>query len=88
MCKRVSTSPLYKKNESGSFFLGDDSRSLIRGGKNTHVHVYSWIKSVTGTGRIVRRVSTGIINKYLTAHYYMDTNTYLIVSIPTRTHTR
>jgi len=52
----------------------------FRGGKNTHIHGYSWVKSVTGTGRVTKWVSTGIINGYLTTHYYIDTD--LIVSIP------
>ena len=53
-----------------------------RGGKNTHVHGYQWVKYVTGTRRIAKRVFTDIINGYLTTHYYMDTDTDLIVSIP------
>jgi len=35
-----------------------------------------------GTGQVVKRVSTCIINGYLTTHYYMGTDTDLIVSIP------
>ena len=41
-----------------------------------------------GTGRIVKWASTYIINRFLTTHYYMDTDTYLIVLILTGTHTR
>lgn len=52
-----------------------------RDGKNTHAHGYPWIKSVTDTGRVAKRVSTCIINGNLTTHYYMDTETYLIVPI-------
>jgi len=63
-------------------------REISKGGKNTYVHIYPRVKSVTGTGRVAKRVSTDIINGYLTTHYYMDTNTDLIVSIPTGTHTR
>jgi len=55
---------------------------LSTGGKNTHAHRYLWVKSITGTGRIANRVSTGIINGYLTINYYIGTNTDLIVSIP------
>ena len=58
------------------------------GGKNTHAHGYLWIKSVTGTGRVTKRVSTGIMNEYLTTHYYMDTDTDLIVPILTYTDLR
>jgi hypothetical protein len=58
------------------------------GGKNTHTHGYPWVKSVTGMERVAKRVSTGIINGYLTTRYYMDTDTDLIVSIPTGTHTQ
>ena len=54
----------------------------VQGGKNTHAHVYPWVKSVTGTGRVAKWVSTDIINRYLTTHYYMGTYTNLIVSIP------
>jgi len=53
-----------------------------RGGKNIHTHGYPWVKSVTGMERVARRVSTGIINGYLTTHYYMDINTDLIVPYP------
>jgi len=59
-----------------------------RGGKNTHAHGYPWVKSVTGTWLVAKRVSTSIINGYLTTHYYMDMDMNLIVSIPTGTHTR
>jgi len=45
---------------------------LIQGGKNTHAHGYLWVKSVTGTGQVAKWVSMGIINGYLTTHYYMD----------------
>jgi hypothetical protein len=60
----------------------------IRGGKNTNSHGYPWIKSVTGTGRVAKRVSMGIINGYLTTHYYIDRDTDLLVPIPTGTHIR
>jgi len=56
--------------------------TISRGGKNTHAHGYSWVKSITGTRRVAKRVSMGIINGYLTTHYYMGTDTDLIVSIP------
>jgi len=39
-----------------------------------------------GTGQVAKRVTTGIINGYLTTHYYMDTDTDLIVPIPTNTN--
>jgi len=39
------------------------------------VHGYPWVKSVTGTGRVAKRVSTSIVNEYLTTHYYMSTDT-------------
>ena len=61
--------------------------SPVRGGKNTHAHGYPSIKSITGTGRVGKQVPTGIIHGYLTTHYYMGTDTDLIVSIPTGTHT-
>ena len=61
-------------------------QSAPRGVKNTHAHGYPWVISVMSTGRVAKRVSTGIINGYLTTHYYMDTDTNLIVSIPTGTH--
>jgi len=54
---------------------------LSRGGKNIHAHGYPWVKSVTGTGRVAKRVSTSIINGYLITHYYMVTDTDLIVPI-------
>jgi len=41
------------------------TRSVLvetRGGKNTHVHGYLWVISVMGTGRVVKQVSTSIIN--------------------------
>ena len=41
-----------------------------------------------GMGRVAKRVSTCIINGYLTVHYYMGTDTDLIVSVPTGTHIR
>ena len=53
-----------------------------RGGKNTHAHGHPWVKSVTGTGRVAKRVSTCIRNGYFTTHYYMDMDTDLIVPIP------
>jgi len=59
-----------------------------RGGKNTHAHGYPWVKSITGTGRVVKRVSTDIINGYLTTPYYVDTDKDLIVHILTGNHTR
>ena len=57
-----------------------------RGGKNTHAHGYPRVKSVTGMERVAKWVSTGIINGYLTTRYYMDTDTNLIVLIPTGTY--
>jgi len=48
--------------------------AFARGGKNTHTHEYPWVKTVTGMERVAKRVSTGIINGYLTTHYYMDTD--------------
>jgi len=35
-----------------------------------------------GTGRVAKRVFTGIINAYLTTYYYINTYTDLIVSYP------
>jgi hypothetical protein len=61
--------------------------AFARGGKNTHARGYPWVKSVTGMERVAKRVPTGIINGYLTTHYYMDTDTDWIVSIPTGTLT-
>jgi len=58
------------------------------GGKNTHVHRYLCVKFVMGIGRVAKRVSTSIVNRYLTTHYYMDTDMDLIVLILTGTHTR
>jgi len=59
-----------------------------RGGKNTCIHGYLQVKSVTGMGRVAKRVSIDIINGNLTTQHYMDINTYLIVLIPKGTHTR
>jgi hypothetical protein len=50
----------------------------FRGGKNTHVHGYPWVKSVTDTEWVAKRVSMDIIDGYLITHYYMDTDTDLI----------
>ena len=58
------------------------------GGKNTHAHGYLWVISVTGMGRVAKQVSTCILNGYLTTHCYMDTDTDLIVFIPTGIHIR
>jgi hypothetical protein len=60
------------------FYLGWSKVSLLV----QNVHGYPWVKSVTGMGQVAKRVSTGIINRYLTTHYYMDTDTDLIVPIP------
>jgi len=55
---------------------------VFRGDKDIHVHMYPWFKSVTNTGRVAKRVLMGMVNGYLTIHYYMDTDTDLIVFIP------
>jgi len=53
-----------------------------RGGKKIRARGYPRIKSVMGTGRVVKRVSTGIINGYLTTRYFMDTDTDLMIPCP------
>jgi len=85
----------YQKRDSSSMlcsYLFITVRCLLclqlRGGKNIHADGYPRVKSVTGTGRVAKRVSTGIINEYLTTHYYMDTDMNLIVPILTGTHTQ
>jgi len=50
--------------------------------------MYPWVKSILDTERVAKRVSTGIINGYLTPHYYMDMDMDLIVLIAMGTHTR
>ena len=53
-----------------------------RGGKKIRARGYPRIKSVMGTGRVVKRVPTGIINGYLTIRYFMDTDTDLMIPVP------
>ena len=60
----------------------DSPIDMSRGGKNTHAHGYPRVNSITGTEWIAKQISIGIINGYLNTHYYMDTNTNLIVPIP------
>jgi len=50
--------------------------------KKIRVRGYPWIKSVMGTGRVVKRVPTGIINGYLTTRYFKDTDTDLMIPVP------
>jgi len=59
-----------------------------RGGKKIRARGYPQIKSVMGTGRVVKRVPTGIINGYLTTRYFMDTDTDLMIPVPAGIRTR
>jgi len=43
---------------------------------------YPRIKSVMGTGRVANWVPVGIINRYLTIRYYMNTDTDLMIPVP------
>jgi len=59
-----------------------------RGGKKIHACGYPWIKSVMDTERITKRVSTYIINEYLTTCYFMDMDINLMILVPASIHTR
>jgi len=57
--------------------------NTFRGGKKICVRGYPWIKYVMGTEQVAKRVSTGIINRYLTICYFMDTDTDLMIPVST-----
>jgi len=57
-------------------------------GKKIRARRYLRIKSVIGTGRVAKRVPTGIINGYLTTRYFMDTDTDLMIPVPASIRTR
>ena len=40
-------------------------------------------KSVTGMGRVAKRLSMSIINGYLIIHYFMNMNIDLMIPVPT-----
>jgi len=54
---------------------------LTRGGKKIRVHGYPRIKSVMGTGRVVKRVPADRINRYLATRYFMDTDTDMMIPV-------
>ena len=60
----------------------------IRGGKKICARGYSRIKSVMGTGRVAKRVPASIINGYLTTHYFMGTDTDMMMPMPAGIRTR
>ena len=54
---------------------------IPRGGKKIRARGYPRIKSVMGTGRVVKWVSTDIINGYLATCYFMDTDMMILVPV-------
>jgi len=46
------------------------------------------VKFIMGTWMVVKRVFTGIINRYLIIYYFMDMNTDLMILVSADTHAR
>ena len=71
-----------------SFVERSQSCNESRGGKKIRARGYPRIKSIMGTGRVVKRVPAHVINGYLATRYFMDTDTDMMIPVPAGIRTR